>query len=307
MSLQAIKNLGQSVTFLRIASLIAGTTLWFYVLNSEPVQVEREFPLRLIVPNSQAIANEWPQFVKLQLKGARVFLENIDPKGLEIVAELASNPKTQILRLTPSMVTLPFGVEVVSMLPDTINIQLVKESAKSLKVRPNILGETGPDMAFDIEKIEPPVLKVLGPWSILKELKDLPTANINWNDLDASKGSVKLSLRPLDQRLRVEHEGAREVELFFKVRPKKANMTLKNIPIRFLSSQRRLSSKTQSVALDVLVAEGSEGNLKVDNVQVVADIPEGKKGDFRVELRAVLPDGVHLLQIHPASINITVK
>ncbi len=300
-----IKKLGQSLTFLRLASLIAGTTLWFYVLNSEPVSVEQEFALQLSLPEGQAVSNEWPKSIKVQLKGARVFLETIDPHQMIIMAEASAAPRRQVIRLTPSMVPLPFGVEVVSIIPDTINLQLVKEAAKTLKVKPQINGDAGPDVAFDIVKIEPPAFKVLGPWSLLKDMRELPTVAANWGDFDASKGVAKLNLRDLDPRLKID--GASEVELHFKVKPKKANTTLKNIPIRFLSSHRRIVSKTSKVALDVLVTEGSEGLLSSGNVQVVADIPEGKKGTLQVELRALLPEGIHLLQIHPPSINITVK
>lgn len=305
MSFAAVKRLGQSLTFLRLASIITGTTLWFYVLNSEPVRVEREFPLRLLLPEGQVVANEWPQNVKIQLKGARVFLENVQPNGLEVVAEVASAPRRQNLRLTPSMVPLPFGVEVVSIIPDTIPVSLVKESAKTLKVRAVVTGDTSPDVAFDVEKIEPATIKLTGPWNILKDMRDIPTVTVNLSELDAAKGSVKVAIRELDQRLRLD--GISEVEMFYKVKPKKANLTLKNIPIRFLSSSRRISSKVKEVALDVLVPEQSEGLLTKDKVQIIADVPEGKRGQVQVDLRAVLPDGVHLLQIHPASINISVK
>jgi len=191
--ISSIKTLGQSHMFLRIASIIAGTTLWFYVLNSEPVRTEREFPLKLLLPESQVIANNWPQMIKVELKGARVFLENVDSNGIEIVTEVAPSPKRQTLRLTPNMIALPFGVEVVSIIPDSINLQLVKESAKSLKIRPIVTGEVGPDVAYDIEKISPSTVKVVGPWNILKDLKDIPTVTMNWNDFDTSKGSVKIN------------------------------------------------------------------------------------------------------------------
>lgn len=305
MSFAAIKRLGQSLAFLRLASIITGTTLWFYVLNSEPVRVEREFPLRLLLPEGQVVANEWPQNVKIQLKGARVFLETVQPNGLEVVAEVASAPRRQTLRLTPSMVPLPFGVEVVSIIPDAIPISLVKESAKTLKVRAVVTGDTGPDVAFDVEKMEPSMIKVTGPWNILKDMRDIPTVTINLSELDATKGSVKIAVREVDPRLRLD--GISEVEMHYKVKPKKANLTLKNIPIRFLSSSRRINAKVKEVALDVLVPEQSEGLLTKDKVQVIADVPEGKRGQVQVDLRAVLPDGVHLLQIHPASINITVR
>ncbi len=301
----SIKKLGQSHTFLRIASIIAGTTLWFYVLNSEPVRVEREFPLKLLMPKSQVIANNWPQMIKVELKGARVFLENVQPEGIEVISEVASSPKKQTLKLSPSMVALPFGVEVVSMIPDTINLQLVKESAKTLKVRPIVTGEAGPDVSFDIEKISPSSIKVVGPWNVLKDIKDIPTVAMNWNDLDTSKSSVKINLRNLDPRLK--YEKSNEVEIFFKVRPKKANLTLKNIPIRFVTTSTRITSRVKEVSLDVLAPESPDFRLTNDSVQVMADIPPGKKGSVKVDLRAVLPERVHLLQIHPSSININVK
>lgn len=303
--ISSIKTLGQSHMFLRIASIIAGTTLWFYVLNSEPVRTEREFPLKLLLPESQVIANNWPQMIKVELKGARVFLENVDSNGIEIVTEVAPSPKRQTLRLTPNMIALPFGVEVVSIIPDSINLQLVKESAKSLKIRPIVTGEVGPDFAYDIEKISPSTVKVVGPWNILKDLKDIPTVTMNWNDLDTSKGSVKINLRELDPRLK--YEGISEIEIFFKVRPKKANLTLKNIPIRFVTTASRITSRVKEVSLDVLAPESPDFKLTSETVQVMADIPVDKKGNLKVDLRAVLPEGVHLLQIHPSSININVK
>lgn len=303
--ISSIKTLGQSHMFLRIASIIAGTTLWFYVLNSEPVRTEREFPLKLLLPESQVIANNWPQMIKVELKGARVFLENVDSNGIEIVTEVAPSPKRQTLRLTPNMIALPFGVEVVSIIPDSINLQLVKETAKSLKIRPIVSGEVRPDVAYDIEKISPSTVKVVGPWNILKDLKDIPTVTMNWNDLDTSKGSVKINLRELDPRLK--YEGISDIEIFFKVRPKKANLTLKNIPIRFVTTASRITSRVKEVSLDVLAPESPDFKLTSETVQVMADIPVDKKGNLKVDLRAVLPEGVHLLQIHPSSININVK
>lgn len=303
--ISSIKQLGQSHLFLRVVSIIAGTTLWFYVLNSEPVRIQREFPLKLLMPESQVVGNILPESIKVELKGARVFLENVQSSGIEIVAEVASSPKRQSLRLSANMIALPFGVEVVSIIPDTINLQLVKESAKSLKIRPIVTGDVGPDVAYEIEKISPSTVKVIGPWNVIKDLKDIPTVAMNWIDLDTSKGSVKINLRELDSRLK--YEAGNEVEIFFKVKPKKANLTLKNIPIRFVSNASRITSRVKEVSLDVLAPESPDFKLTSDTVLVMADIPLGKKGNVKVDLRAVLPDGVHLLQIHPSSININVK
>lgn len=303
--ISSIKQLGQSHLFLRVVSIIAGTTLWFYVLNSEPVRIQREFPLKLLMPESQVVGNILPESIKVELKGARVFLENVQSSGIEIVAEVASSPKRQSLRLSANMIALPFGVEVVSIIPDTINLQLVKESAKSLKIRPIVTGDVGPDVAYEIEKISPSTVKVIGPWNVIKDLKDIPTVAMNWIDLDTSKGSVKINLRELDSRLK--YEAGNEVEIFFKVKPKKANLTLKNIPIRFVSNASRITSRVKEVSLDVLAPESPDFKLTPDTVLVMADIPLGKKGNVKVDLRAVLPDGVHLLQIHPSSININVK
>tara|TARA_R110000868_G_scaffold64598_3_gene194080 strand:- start:1558 stop:2475 length:918 start_codon:yes stop_codon:yes gene_type:complete len=305
MKMESLKAIGQSTMFLRIASLIAGTTLWFYVLNSEPVRVERDFPLKLTLPSGLVLANNYPASIKVELKGARVFLENVQPNGLEMLADVTSTNKRQTLRLTPSMLPIPFGVEVVSIIPDTVNIQLVKESSKTFKIRPVVVGDIGPDVAFDIDKIVPSTLKVSGPWNVLKEIKDIPTAALNWQDLDASKTMAKIALRELDPRLKVD--GHSEVEIHYKIRPKKANLTLKNIPIRFVSTSLRVASRVKAVSVDVLAPENSPVPLTADNVQILADIPHGKKGSFTIDLRAVLPDGVHLLQIHPGSINITVK
>ena len=47
--------------------------------------------------------------------------------------------------------------------------------------------------------------------------------------------------------------------------------------------------------------------MKNSDVQVIADIPEAATGKTRVKLKAVLPEGIHLLKIHPEYIDVSVK
>ena len=66
-----------------------------------------------------------------------------------------------------------------------------------------------------------------------------------------------------------------------------------------------ISSKIKNVSLDVLMPK--EKSIKTSEVSVVADIPENTRGRVKVKLRATLPDEVHLLQINPEYINVSVK
>jgi YbbR domain-containing protein len=59
--------------------------------------------------------------------------------------------------------------------------------------------------------------------------------------------------------------------------------------------------------MDVLVSEERKDALRSSEVSVIADIPDNASGNVKVKLRAQLPDGVNLLQIHPEFINVSLQ
>ncbi|MCO4794160.1 MAG: hypothetical protein KC493_10625 [Bacteriovoracaceae bacterium] len=301
-------NKGLSKHLLKLISFFFGITLWFYVLNSEPLEVTKTLELEYILPKGVAISNIHPPDVKVKLKGSRTFMRNLFGGNEKVFVNLKSSGikgKGSIEHLIGEQdIPAPFGVQVLSIEPKVLELEFQKEVTKRIRVTPNLVGEVSRDLKLINSRMDPIKIKLKGPSKLMKKLKEVSTSPIDLSSLKRS-GSLKVNIEDLDQRVKIVGESP--VNFNYEVSPRKANITLKNVPVRFLTSARRYSSKQRLVSMDVLVSEGADLNLKNSEVSVVADIPNGSSGTVDVPLRTVLPEGVFLLKIHPESIKVYVK
>lgn len=173
-----------------------------------------------------------------------------------------------------------------------------------MKVSPNLVGEISKDLKLINQNLEPKWIKVKGPEKLMKGLKQISTSPIDLSLLKKT-GNLKVLPSDMDQRMKVITE--EPLHFHFEISPRKANITLKNVKIRFLTSARRYSAKHRFVSMDVLVSEGASSSLHASEVEVIADIPDGATGVTEIPLRATLPEGVFLMKIHPTSIKVSVK
>ncbi len=293
---------------LKLLSFFFAVTLWFYVLNSEPLEVEKNLPVEYLLPDSIAISNSYPTEVTVKLKGSRTFMRNLFAGKEKVFVDL----KNKTLKPNTSMehtindhdIPAPFGVQVLSVEPKIIELEFQKNVTKRVRVVPNLVGEVSRDLKLINKRIEPSSVKLTGPSKAMKKIKQISTVPIDLSTLTKS-GILKVNLGDTDQRIKVAEDVS--FSFSFEISPRKANITLKNIPIRFLTSARRYSSKHRFVSMDVLVSEDEQSNLRLNDLNVVADIPSGSDGTVEVPLRANLPEGVFLMKIHPETIKVFVK
>ncbi len=294
---------------LKFISLIVSMTLWFYVLNSEPLEVERRVALVFIKPPGLAINVEVPKSVKVKVKGSRAFVQGIDLSNEKLIVDLRNYPYTQenfAIPLESSMVRIPFGVEVVEILPRQVILSLEREINKFVPVRIRSVGDIGKDLTLVEKSHLPKKFKIRGPYNVLKKIGLLETTPVDLSSLEG-EGELRLELEKIDSRVLIEEK--RDVEYSYLVKPNKANFTLKDIEISFLTKHSRFKASSLKASLDVLVSAGKKDSFSQEGVRVIAEIPDAGQSDkvIKVKLRATLPDGVNLLQIHPEFINVSLQ
>lgn len=290
---------------LKVISLLASVTLWFYVLNSEPLEVDKRLELTFINPTDLAINVEVPKTVRVKIKGSRAFVQNIDLTGEKVIVDLRDYPykqETFAVTFEKSMVRLPFGVEVLDIEPKQVVLSLDREIRKVVPVRLRTVGEVGKDLKLVERDFRPAEFMIRGPYEVLKKTTLLNSVPVDLSTLEG-KGELRLPLEKIDQRIVIEDK--KDIQFSYTVRPNKANLTLKNVAISFLTTHKKFKSSVDKVALDVLVSDDRKDALRESEVKVIAEVPDKARGNVRVKLRAVLPDGVNLLQIHPEFINVS--
>lgn len=303
-----MKNLELNKHLLKIISLVLSVTLWFYVLNSEPLEMDRKMSLVLLPPPGLALNVEVPKEVKVRIKGNRTFVQDLINSQDKLFVDLKDYPydqETFAVTFSSDMVPVPFGIEVLEVKPQQVVLSLEKEIKKFVPVKAKIVGDLSNDLRLTRKKISPNQFLIRGPRSIMKTIGKIETLPIDVTVLEGT-GIIKTPIEVLDSRITIED--FKEPEFDYVIRPNKANFTLKDVKIRFLSASGYVESANQFASLDVLVPQGDDfDGLKASDVKVIAEIPDTKKDKLRVRLRAELPNGIHLLQIHPEYINVSLK
>ncbi|MBT3583694.1 MAG: YbbR-like domain-containing protein [Halobacteriovoraceae bacterium] len=301
-----ISNSGLDKHALKIISLIFSVSLWFYVLNSEPLIIERKVELRLIAPRGKAINNLLPKEISVKVKGSRAFVKDLFSKNEKIGIDLHSYPHKAgepiKVNINPSDIPVPFGVDVIKIMPDIILVELDREIVKEVPFKLSTLKSVPPDLKLIDQNLSPAKVFIRGPYSIMKKTSSVKTVPVDLSQLEG-EGKMKVAIGEVDPRLQVMK--LETVTYNYNVKPRKANSTVQKIRIRFLSSSRNFYPSIRFASIDVLLPEEMKGQLSKDQIQIIADVPEGSSGKTSdVKLKAILPKGVHLLQIYPEFIKV---
>ncbi len=290
---------------LSLLSIVLATFLWFYVVNSEPITTERIYTLNVLPATSVDVTSMSATEIHVTLKGARAFLKDFHGDGhlqLQIdLKKMSVNKTTKQIRYTikDSDLIVPFGVEIVDIKPKQININLDKLIYKNVPIKTNYMNNLPADLQLISADIDRSKIKIEGARDLMRSVGQVKTRLIELSEL-SGQGEVTVQLEELPSFLRY---GESDLVTFkYDIRPKKANLTLKNIPILFVAPNMKFRSKVRKVSLDVLTT--GRDDIKVSEIKVYADIPTTMGKSATIKLRAELPNDVHLLKIHPETIKV---
>lgn len=100
-----------------------------------------------------------------------------------------------------------------------------------------------------------------------------------------------------------------DIKFSYQLKAASANFTLKDVPIKFLSHSRKITSSVKSASVKLLVPDKiikNRSNIS-SSIQVWADIPDEARGRVEVPLKVVLPPSIHLLEISPKTIIVNIQ
>jgi YbbR domain-containing protein len=295
---------------LKFVSLFLSIFLWGYVLNSEKVRFEKTVMLEYILPEDMMFAQKPPTEVTFMIEGPRAFVRTVAEREDRLVIDLnRANSKRQLsfpVDINPAQLSLPFGMVVERVIPRRIPIRLERKASKIVPLKLTFIGELPEKLSLVKPLLKPAEVEVYGPRSVIASLKELPTRPV---DLDTLVGqdNVAVEVALTDERLTLT--SGSEVTFTYQLKAASANLTLKDLPIKFLTRTKSVESQIKSATLKLLVPEKilkSRSNIS-STVQIWADIPEDAKGRVEVPLKVVLPPSIHLLEISPKTIIVNIQ
>lgn len=120
------------------------------------------------------------QSVNVRVRGSSKQIRQLNPFQVDVQVELAqTEPGTVSANLGPENVLIPEGLEVVSIEPNVIRVELERETSLHLSVVPHLIGEPAAGAIVEEPEVFPNQVLVTGPESLLAKVQSLSTRAIN--------------------------------------------------------------------------------------------------------------------------------
>jgi YbbR domain-containing protein len=295
---------------LKFISAFLSVFLWMYVLNSEKVKFEKTVALEYILPVDMMFADKPVQEVTFLIEGPRAFVRTVTEREDRLIIDLnRANTRRELsfnVDINPTQLSLPFGMVVERVLPRRLNIRLEKKASKIVPLKLQFTGSLPDKLSLHKTELDPSEVEVYGPRTLISKLKELSVKPI---ELDALTGQdqIPVEVHLPDDRLTLT--GGFDVKFGYQLKAASSNFTLRDLPIKFLSEKRKISSSVKVAQVKLLIPEKAIKNRSnvSSSVQVWADVPDGARGRVEVPLKVILPPTIHLLEITPKSIIVNIQ
>jgi YbbR domain-containing protein len=181
-----------------LLSLLVAFLLWYGLA----AQRGREMEIRGVraqltlvnIPRDLVLTSSVPDSVALQLRGS--LSRALDPRTpLEVLLDLSSaGPGSNSYPINGSDIPLPAEVEVVSVEPSAITLELERRQTLNLAVRAIVEGVPAPGFILGEVRTMPATLRVQGPESRLAELDFVDTAPVS---VEGATSPVEATVQPV--------------------------------------------------------------------------------------------------------------
>lgn len=163
-----------------LLALALGIALKFAVHEGEQTSVQTisNVSVQTTIPGGFLVLNPVTE-AQIQLRGKISDMSDLNPLSVRIVASVpAENPGVVEVPLGPSNVQNTNGLEVLSINPNVLVLEVDREITKTLPVRAEIIGEPAAGAQVGLPVVRPDRIEVVGPESLLRNLSEL-TVNVS--------------------------------------------------------------------------------------------------------------------------------
>ncbi|MFA5911205.1 MAG: CdaR family protein [Vicinamibacterales bacterium] len=200
MAYHPFRNLG-----LKFLSICIAVLLWLVVAGERVVERVLRAPVEFQnLPNGLELVGNLPDTVEVRLRGSSGALSRMGPGDLSAVLDLrTARPGRRLFHLTPTQVTVPYGVNVVQVGPSTLTMEFEMAGVRMVPVEPDIEGRPAP--GYEVTKVtsDPQTVEVAGPESAVKRLAAAMTEPVViTNETRSVREVVTIGVQDASLRLR---------------------------------------------------------------------------------------------------------
>lgn len=220
-------------------------------------------PVEVInMPKDLIISNKYKKEIEVSVRGPRSLIMEMDEKQTPRQIDLSDAlPGTKVEPIENESIPVNRSIEVLRVQPSSIILSLDKLIQKEFSINPVTSGSVTPGYIIENLRLDPGIISITGPQTVLSQVDVLKTTPININGLfESVQLQIPLDLDPTIVDLMGETSVTADITIGFD----SVEKTISDIPVS-------------------VVADGYLQRVKPANVTVTMKIPKmiiKKKMDF---------------------------
>jgi len=173
---------------LKLLAIIFSMALWFFVAGQSRTEIGFIVPISYKgIPKDFIMTGMPPDEVEVRVTGPRLFINNLSPAQISAELDLsAAKEGVNTLRLQPTDIITPMGVDVQRLRPSSVDFRLEKIIRVELPVRPRLTGRPAPGYRVADVLVYPKTVLATGTRKEIRELKEVQTRPVDISGLDSS-------------------------------------------------------------------------------------------------------------------------
>jgi YbbR domain-containing protein len=243
--------------------------LWMIVSGEETVERGLRVPLELQqLPSGIELAGDVPTTVDVRVRGGSSTLSRVSAGDVVAVLDLRSaRPGRRVFPLTSDQVKVPFGVDVVQIMPSAIAVVFESSATRHVRVVPAVDGRPAPGFVVGDRAAEPATVEIAGPESAVNRASEAVTEAVS---VAGARERVRevVTLGLLDPSLRLTN--ARSATVTVQIVPAPMERTLRNLPVHLRNLSPSLAAEATPTAVDVAVRGSRETMARIDGDELAA-------------------------------------
>lgn len=185
-----MKRLFEGNTFLKIASILIATALWFYINSRGISEITLAVPLEIVnLPDGYETVNNRVNEIHLGLKGHERLIKNLNLQNVRAFLDL-SDPKEgwSIYYINKDNLRVPPSIDIVKIDPSAVKLKIDRTMSKKVVVKPDLKGTVQRGFFVKEVTVTPRAVTIEGARSVAEKIHQMRTEII---DLTGRKESFE--------------------------------------------------------------------------------------------------------------------
>jgi YbbR domain-containing protein len=301
MAWRPFRNIG-----LKITAFGLGIVLWITVSGQ---QVERNVLVQLQfrnVPESLELAGDTPRTVDVRVQGAAGLISPLEPYQVVAMIDLTNaRAGVRVFPMTVEHISVPLGVQVLSVDPAAISLTLEKTAVMQVVVKPTIDGDPAPGYEVAETICDPRTVEVIGPESRVRDRSSAVTERISIDGAQAPVTEV-VNIAASDPAVRLRQPLTARVTVRIVPSPV-ARFQDQTIEFHNLPAGRQVDATPPSVSVTLRGTRGVLSSLKDQSLAPFVDVVGLGPGRYTLPVHVQVKDDIAVAAIEPATVSVRIR